>query len=71
MTWIFAGWMISRLFFLDMDLTTDSATRGPRRGTKGQVMDGAGGQPPTVMDGAGGQPPKVMDGAGGQPPTRL
>lgn len=71
MTWIFAGWMISRLFILDMDLTTDPAARWTRQGTKGQVMDGAGGQPPTVMDGAGGQPPKVMDGAGGQPPTRL
>jgi hypothetical protein len=71
MTWIFVGWMISRLFVLNGD-----GTMGPARGwtmdgtdaQPAQVMDGGGGQPPTVMDGGGGQPPTVMDGGGGQPP---
>ncbi len=70
MTWIFVGWMVSRLFILDGD-----RTMGPRAGWTmdgtSQVMDGGNGQPPQVMDGGNGQPPKVMDGSNGQPPVRL
>jgi hypothetical protein len=70
MTWIFFGWMLSRLFVLDGD------RMGPARGwtmdgtdaPSAQVMDGGSGQPPTVMDGGSGQPPTVMDGGSGQPP---
>jgi hypothetical protein len=75
MTWIFLGWMFSRLFVLGVDPTSMSpAGLKVMDGGGGQppkVMDGGGGQPPKVMDGGGGQPPKVMDGGGGQPPKHL
>jgi len=64
MTWIFLGWMFSRIFVMGLDPTSTY----PAGAT---TMDGAGGQPPKALDGAGGQPPTKLDGAGGQPPTRL
>jgi hypothetical protein len=75
MTWIFMGWMFSRLFVMGIDPTSTfpsgAETIGGAGGQQPQSLDGAGGQPPKIMDGAGGQPPKMMDGAGGQPPARL
>jgi hypothetical protein len=62
MTWIFLGWMFSKLFVLGIDPTLMGG------GSESQVMDGGTGQPPRVSDGGTGQPPRVMDGGTGQPP---
>jgi len=74
MTWIFIGWMLSRLFVADPfalepvsgDWTLDGGTGVPP--TK---MDGGTGVPPTTLDGGTGVPPTKMDGGTGVPPTRL
>ena len=64
MTWIFLGWIFSRMFVVGIDPTSTSPSGA-------QSIDGTGGQPPQGLDGSGGQPPKMMDGTGGQPPARL
>ncbi len=64
MTWIFVGWMLSRLFVVGIDPVSTNPDAA-------LVDDGAGGQPPQGLDGSSGQPPQRLDGAGGQPPSRL
>jgi len=74
MTWIFIGWMLSRLFVADPfstqpvsgDWTLDGGTGQPP-----SALDGGTGQPPSALDGGTGQPPNKLDGGTGQPPTRL
>jgi hypothetical protein len=62
MTWIFLGWMFSRMFVMGVDPTL--ATETP----ESQALDGGIGQPPRASDGGIGQPPRVQDGGIGQPP---
>jgi len=65
MTWIFIGWMLSRLFVLDFaPVATDPATDG-------WSMEGGSGQPPSALEGGSGQPPSKLEGGSGQPPNRL
>jgi len=61
MTWIFLGWMLSRLFVLGIDPVSPVSD-----GTV--ALDGTGGQQAQVMDGGVGQPPRALDGGVGQPP---
>lgn len=74
MTWIFIGWMLSRLFVGDpfaVEPVSGDWTLDGTGGQPPQTLDGTGGQPPQALDGTGGQPPQKLDGTGGQPPTRL
>jgi len=64
MTWIFLGWMFSRLFVVGIDPVSPVPD-----GTV--ALDGTGAPLPQAMDGTGGQPPQKLDGTGGQPPSRL
>ena len=63
MTWIFFGWMLTRLIVVSDVTSTDPS------GT--WTLEGTGGQPPQSLEGTGGQPPTALEGTGGQPPSRL
>jgi hypothetical protein len=52
MTWIFVGWMLSRLFVVGVDSTLENSD------PQIEMMDGGVGQPPRALDGGVGQPPR-------------